>query len=436
MKRKVLCCLAVLAGCGLLLLAGAILAVPYVAERWRYPSYTWDLSSLGAAFTNQTATAQFAVRKAAWSGCDVRMTGQAAGLDYALKVFADFDWSWRGPQVKGTAMLTVPGSKLRLDGTFAARGAHDWQAEVALRPVDLAASDVLIRRALELTATNLVATLTATGNVSCAAKVRMTPRVQVPVWEVNGRIDGLCAELATEGDPLELKGFRLKGQVGGIGDYVDWTSLRPRIDRLACGKVAATNLTATLVRDDHRFLVTEARARCCGGTVRLYSLFLDPKSLDAGVTLFLDDLDAGELLACWNGFKGVARGRLHGKMPVSLRGGRHVRIRSSYLYSTPGEHGALALEDASPVTDNLALSGLSEADCANVALALRNLDYSVLKFDFRPAMKDGEDGTLSLQIEGTSTAAGKTVPVAFDVTWHSDFESLLNFGLRVHSKVQ
>lgn len=88
------------------------------------------------------------------------------------------------------------------------------------------------------------------------------------------------------------------------------------------------------------------------------------------------------------------------------------------------------------MTDNLALSGLSEADCANVALALRNLDYSVLKFDFRPAMKDGEDGTLSLQIEGTSTAAGKTVPVAFDVTWHSDFESLLNFGLRVHSKVQ
>ena len=67
--------------------------------------------------------------------------------------------------------------------------------------------------------------------------------------------------------------------------------------------------------------------------------------------------------------------------------GKAIRLSDAFLYSTPGETGKLKLADPTSVTDNLALAGLDEATRGNVADALTDLDYSVLRLN----LKRGED---------------------------------------------
>ena len=179
---------------------------------------------------------------------------------------------------------------------------------------------------------------------------------------------------------------------------------------------------------DKAVFVTEAAARFCGGQVNLYSLFLDPKNLNTGFTLFLDDINAGEALAHFNGFSGEASGHLHGKVKLFVReGGKAVRLSDAFLYSTPGETGKLKLADPTSVTDNLALAGLDEATRGNVADALTDLDYSVLRLN----LKRGEDrsATLSTTLRGTATRGDLSVPVDITLNFNGDLEQLINTGL-------
>jgi hypothetical protein len=161
--------------------------------------------------------------------------------------------------------------------------------------------------------------------------------------------------------------------------------------------------------------------------VRIYSLHLDPEHLNAGVTLTVDGIDTGEALRHVKNFRGEASGRLYGKIPLHMREGRRLRLRSTYLYSVPGEVGKLKVYDPKPVIDNLAMGGVPQTTCDNLSKALADLSYDVFKISLQP--EDGDGLALSFKIAGTSKHGNVTVPVTLEVTFHGDIEQLLNTGL-------
>ena len=189
-----------------------------------------------------------------------------------------------------------------------------------------------------------------------------------------------------------------------------------------------TNFSASVRMTEKSLLVTQASAGLCGGKVNVYSLTLNPETLNAGFTLFVDDVETGDLLSHLNGFNGEASGRLHGKVRLFVRkGGKAVRLSDAFLYSTPGEIGKLQLEDATPVTDNLALAGIDDATRANVANALNDLDYSVLKLNLRRT--SGKNATLSVNLTGTATRGELSVPVNLTLNFNGELEQIINTGL-------
>ena len=90
----------------------------------------------------------------------------------------------------------------------------------------------------------------------------------------------------------------------------------------------------------------------------------------------------------------------------------------------------MRVADATPIIANLAFGGLPEDMQKNLAKALSNLDYSVLNVELKRG-KNSEDSSLGLKLEGTSTCGSATVPVKLDVTFHGDFEQLVNTGIKL-----
>ena len=146
------------------------------------------------------------------------------------------------------------------------------------------------------------------------------------------------------------------------------------------------------------------------------------------------NVDAGDVLSHFNGFRGEASGRLHGKTKIFLKDGQRIRLSDAFLYSSPGETGKIKMDDASVVTDNLALAGIDDAARANVANALADLDYNVLRFDLK--RKEGKVLALSVRVEGSATRGDVTVPVNLTLNFNGEIEQLINTGLGYSRKLK
>jgi len=254
----------------------------------------------------------------------------------------------------------------------------------------------------------------------------------VPRWSASARIRDCDVSLYAGGVPVAVDGLTVVAGAGGIADHVDVSPIILRAGRMEVAGFSLSNAFANVRATESAFLVTEAGAGVCGGDVRLYSLFLDPARLNAGLTLFVDGLDAGETLGHFKGFSGEASGRLNGKLNLSLRNGRELRLGKAFLYSIPGETGTIKVYDPHPIVDSLALGGVSQSDRENFAKALADLAYTALSMRVTP--EDGNSTALSFKVEGTSTHGETTVPVSVEVTLHGDLEQLVNTGLKATMK--
>ena len=337
-------------------------------------------------------------------------------------------WRWRnGPGLAGDLSVAVADSPLFLYATFGA-SACEWSATAEMPETPLSESDPVVAALLARAPLAGVTNLAVSGTLALSARAERTFSRPVPAWSVRAPIRGLSASATFGGRDYALKDLSLAPAASGLADHLDVAPLRLRAKRIDAAGFEMTNLTASVRVDERTLLVTEATAGVCGGTVALYSLVLDPKTLSTGFTLFVDDVDTGLTLAKFKGFRGCASGKLHGKVRLFVKdGGKALRLGDAFLYSTPGETGNIRLDDATPVTDNLALAGLDEATRANVAKALANLDYSALRLNLRR----GEDrkATLSVALNGVATRGGTTVPVDLTLNFSGELEQLLNLGL-------
>ena len=349
------------------------------------------------------------------------------GLESFVKMSLGYCWR-NGPGIVGKLQVQIKEPPWPLLVADFGASCCEWSAAVRMPETQFSESDGVLQTLLNKYPVNAVSNLTFSGSVALNAKAERTFGMPVPVWSVKLPIKNFSASLMSKDEPYALTELSVTLAASGIADRVDITPMSLRVKSISAAGFDLEGFHASVRVSERSVLVTEASAGFCGGQVNLYSLFLDPKNLNTGFTLFLDDINAGEALTHINGFSGEASGRLHGKIKLFLReGGKSVRLSDAFLYSTPGETGKLKLVNPKPVTDNLALAGFDDDARANVANALTDLDYSVLRLNLKRG--EGKSATLSTTVRGTATRGNLSVPVDITVNFNGELEQLINTGL-------
>ena len=355
------------------------------------------------------------------------------GLPASVKM--NLNWRWRnGPGLAGDVSVLIKDSPWRVNAAFGA-SCCEWSAEVEMPETAFTETDPVCAALLKAYPVQAVSNLVFSGSVALSARAERTFGKPVPCWRVRMPIRNLAARATVEEKDYALAGLNLTPAASGLADHFDIEPTVLRVRSVDLNGFGFTNLTATVLVLEKSLFVSEASAELCGGKVGCYSLRLNPKNLNAGFTLFVDDVDAGATLAHVRGFNGQATGRLHGKVRLFVKeGGKALRLGEAFLYSTPGETGKLQIADATPVTDNLAMAGLDEATRGNVAKALTDLDYSVLRINLRRARD--RTSTLSFVLRGTATRDSLSVPVDLTLNFNGELEQLINTGLGLSAKTK
>lgn len=355
------------------------------------------------------------------------------GVPVAARLKIGYCWR-NGPGIGGRFTVSVPGTAWKAGTEFAASPC-EWQAKLRVPETEFDSGDPFIGRLLGRYPLPAVSNLVFSGRIAVDARVERTFGKPVPVWSVRIPIREVSASAVSNDRPLGAEGLSVTLGVSGISDHLDIDPMYLRA-ATACGAgFSVTNFSAAIRATERMLMVNEATAGFCGGRISLYSLFLDPKRLNAGFTLFLDDIDSGQVMGYFRDFRGEASGRLHGKIQAFVReGGTAVRLKDAFLYSIPGQVGKLRIRDSAAVADNLALTGLDEDARNNVAEALTDLDYSVLRMDL--SRIGDREARLSIRLKGSAERGGAAVPVDLTVNFNGELEQMINTGLGLSSKLK
>ncbi len=340
-----------------------------------------------------------------------------------------------GCEAEGTAQARFNGSQLKADFRFKTRIAYsllgpkiEWEAQAEMPRSALTEEDPYLASLIKAFVPDETA-LKFSGELEFYAEARQTLETPVVEWSAKGRISNLDGSAMIGGKELKVVKFRTPFGAKGIAHAVTVSPMFMRTDEVEFGGVRLENVFASLRATETALLVTEAGAEVCGGSLRLYSFFLDPDKLNAGVTVFVEDVDAGDALNNIKGFTGTATGRLYGKFPLVLKSGSEIVLGKAYLNSVPGEKGNIKVYDAKPIMESLEMGGVAAGERENIAKALADLDYTVLRLELEP---EAEGMALVLKLEGSAAAKGlaSPVPVSLQIALHGDIEQLVNFGLR------
>lgn len=265
------------------------------------------------------------------------------------------------------------------------------------------------------------------GLVTGAVSVARAAGEPLPTWEVSARLVNLDAEGKAGEQDASLAGGRGFFRVTGFGPHADLQPFGVLFKEAAVGPVRLDGGSFWFRGGGDSLLLTEGRAGFCGGVVRVYALHMNLASLDAGFTVLLDGLEAGEILGLFPNVRGTATGKLYGKLPLAIRNGSAVRLRDAYLFSPPGQVGRIELEDSAVVVDKLRQSGVPEEACESLEKALHNLDYDVLRLDLTRA-EDGEN-RLAIRLDGSAAEGKKRTPVNLRLNLNGDIEETINVAL-------
>ena len=416
----------------LLLLAAVALALPWIIPLVPLPQIDFDASPFlkgkaAGLVDSHRVTASLKVRRGEHGGFLVRADGRL--LDWPFKATANIRFGFI--HASGNVAAELCGTDLRLSADFEARSTKDWRFAAIVPETRLSSDDAVLGRIISRLDMPSVSKLTCSGMLSLSAEGECRPERPLPAWSASGAVKDVCATVDTGSQHLtKISNLRLRFGAKGLADRREISPMFPRADSVEIAGFTLTNVFASIRATDRAYLVTEAGAGCAGGELKLYALFLDPEKLSAGATIYVEDVDAGEVLARVKGFRGSATGRMHGKLPFHLKDGKELRLRNAYLFSTPGETGKVRLTDSTPILDNLALGGVNEDVRDNLAKALANLDYTVLRLQLRRG-DNRDDASLALKLEGSATHGRTTVPVNIDVTFRGDLDQIINTGIKL-----
>lgn len=382
-----------------------------------------------ALFTNHLVAADLRVRPT--PGADTGMTALLTGhaLDWPVRGDATFAAALtNGFSLAGSATLALPDTLWRAEASFAVT-TNGWSVDALFPAVEPDESDPVLGTIVSRLPLSGVTNLAFQGVAWVNVHAEQTKALPVPIWRAIAVLEDGRVSLDASGTPVSVRGITARLTASGIADRWEIDPIHPRIRSADIGDLSLGSGDAWLLVNEHSLLVTESSVAFCGGFLRLYALSFLPERLAAGFTIYVDNIDAGAFLTRLPNFHGSATGRLHGRVPLHISNGREIALRDAFLYSPPGETGKLRITDPSPIIDNLAASGVPKETTDNLAKALADLDYTVLRVDLK-RNADVDESTLGFRIKGTATDAGKTVPVELDFNFNGALERLLNIGIR------
>lgn len=313
-------------------------------------------------------------------------------------------------------------------GAYARAGAEGFEIDAELPDGAFELDDPLVRPLVDALAPEGLAmsalSFNLTGTVHCAK----APSDPVPRWSVGGRASGFNASGTSKGTAFSVSGGRCWLPIEGFGGHFDIKPFGVLFDSADIGNLSLTRGAFWFRPDLETLLLSEGSVGFCGGTARVYALHLNYERLDAGFTLMIDDIDAGEILTMFPGVRGKASGRLYGKVPISLREGHQIRLRNAFLYSPPGQIGRIEIEDASLLTENLLAAGVPEQTCLDLERALHSLDYTAARMELSQNRDTGL-GRLSIALEGSSKDGPAEIPVKLELNFNGELQDMLNIGI-------
>ena len=253
----------------------------------------------------------------------------------------------------------------------------------------------------------------------------------IPQWKLEAKLRDGCASLKSGEVPLSINGASAFLMIKGIGPHFDILPMPVAFTNAAIGTIAFDGGRATILADQEKLLISEGSVGFCGGSIRLYALYLNFARLFTGFTVFLDGLEVEKFLTMFPQLAGTsATGRLYGRLPLHVMpDGLGIRLSDSFLYTPPGDEGQIRIDDASRVEEMLTSTGLPSDVAANLGKALHNLDYDVLRFDLRQP-RGGGDGKLTIRLRGKARDGKIVTPVDVNISLNGALEKVLNYALK------
>ena len=331
-SRKLRCCLQVAAVAALLVILPIVIFTPFLIDRIPVPAIEFDMSpyldgTAAELVSNKCATAHVELRHGSPDGRLVLANGTILGWSYIASSHVHFGFF----RADGEAEMSICGTEWKAYADFGASSARNWRFNARLPETRFTQDDAVLASFISRIMPPSVSNLVFSGKIKIDADGDCTPSRPVSAWKVRGKLSDVNVSLDTEWGPAKINGLRFHFGAEGIADHCDIAPVFMLADGVEFAGFAFSNVFARIQATETSYLVTEAGARCCGGELKLYSLFLDPTSLSMGATIFIDGVDAGEVLSRVAGFRGEASGRLHGKLPFFLKDGKTIRFRNANL---------------------------------------------------------------------------------------------------------
>ena len=351
------------------------------------------------------------------------------GAELAPPVMRERGVSRPGYLFDETFRIGATGSALQLEASVAVSRAGGVEAGLRCGPMELTEHDPLVAAGLariDLPAA-IRETLAFSGLVSLDGHVVLQPGRE-PVWHGAA---GLEAGRVTVGGAVtgSLDGLRTALRVDGVGPRA---RVAPLLTTFTNGLLAGLEIRGGTIHwrlGDRELLVEKAEFDWCGGKARVYAVRVDLARPDIDFVLYIDRMDAGELIRLIKPLDGTATGHLYGRLPLRIRQGR-ILLSEGFLYALPGERGNLKLRDTRFLRDYFERAGLSSAMRKNLADALADLDYDVLRVDLSTTA--AREGKLVLKLAGQAAGNRELPPVDLDIRVNGPLEALLNLGLQVN----
>lgn len=337
-----------------------------------------------------------------------------------------------GYRFTGDGSLAVGDSALDAGFHFdASSKGSEIKAAVTRREVTEA--DPLVRTAVSLPEIAEAATA-AEFAFSAKANTLVTAGITngLPVWTVIANLRDGRASLQAGDLPVSLDGVSAGVAIRGIGAHFDIDPIPVSFTNAVFGTITLDSGRARLISDTKSLLVSEASVGFCGGHLRLYSLNLNYERLSAGFTVFIDGIEVEPFLKMFPKLDScTATGRLYGRLPVFITGGGDkFRFGNGFLYTPPGDTGRISIENEAQVRELLGSSGLPSDVSRELATALRNLEYDILRFDLSRSPGSEADGKLVLRIRGESRVGKTATPVDVNISVNGALERALNLAVR------
>ncbi len=250
----------------------------------------------------------------------------------------------------------------------------------------------------------------AAAGMGVTGKIEAAAQIQV----ANGRLDGDLRFKFEEGrlrQPsrnLLLEGVDMQIHIDDVQRMQSAPQQRLRVSRVTLGKLEAKDLRVDFrVEPPGTLFIEKAQIDWCQGKINAAAVRIVPGRDEYETILFCDRLNLSMVLKQLGAAEAEGDGTVNGRVPILWTHGR-LRFDNGFLYSSPGQTGAIKLSG----TQGL-LSGLPPDSPQHVQLDIATEALKDYTYEWAKLSVQTEDDTLLLKLQFDGKP-NRLLPFAYD----------------------